>query len=370
MNLPLQNFATLVKTQVAAVGVSSQQLIDTTVGSVLRAILEANAAVGLWIQWLILQVLAMTRAATSNAADLDSWVADFGMSRLLAAPAAGMLHFSRITPGLATIVPVGALVRTGTASTDQIFSVAADQGNAAWTGAGYQVAGSDLSVTVPAVSTIAGSAGNVRAGALFQIATAISGIDTVTNSANMTGGLDAESDDALRQRFSSFLDSRTRATERAIGFAIQSVRQGLSYTLAERIDAAGATRPGHFTVTIDDGTGAPTPALICQVSLAIDTVRPIGGTFSVRSPMIIPADIVLQVVGSASAISAAQAAIANYVASLPIGATLFVSKLFQTAHDADPGITSVLAATINGQVADLRPPIYGLIRSNTVGVSA
>lgn len=204
MNLPLQNFATLVKTQAAAVSTSCQQLVDVTVGSVLRAILEANASVGLWIQWLILQVLAMTRAATSSGADLDTWVADFGMSRLPAVASSGQVRFSRSTVGLSTVIPVGALVRTGTGATDQVFSVSTDIANAAWAGAGYQVSATTLSVGVPVTANVAGSAGNVRAGAIGQIATAIPGIDTVVNDAPITGGLDAESDAALRARFQAF----------------------------------------------------------------------------------------------------------------------------------------------------------------------
>ena len=33
---------------------SSGRLIDISVGSVLRALIEANAAIALWVQWLVL----------------------------------------------------------------------------------------------------------------------------------------------------------------------------------------------------------------------------------------------------------------------------------------------------------------------------
>ena len=89
MILPLQNFATLVQNMAAGVQGTSQTLVDLTVGSVLRAVLEASASIGLWLQWLILQVLSMTRAATSNGADLDSWVGDFALVRLPGVPANG-----------------------------------------------------------------------------------------------------------------------------------------------------------------------------------------------------------------------------------------------------------------------------------------
>lgn len=370
MQLPLQDFGTLVKTQSAAVTTSCRQLIDMTVGSVLRAVLEANASVGLWVQWLIMQVLAMTRAATSNGPDLDTWVADFGMARLPASAAGGQVRFSRATAGLATIIPVGALVRTGTDTVDQVFAVASDPGNTAWTASGYQVFATDLSVTVPVVAQAAGAAGNVRSGTVIQLATAIPGIDAVTNDAAMSGGLDAETDSALRQRFSGFLDSRTRATAQAVGFAIASVQQGLTFTIAERIDAAGAVRPGHFTVTVDDGTGAPSPDLIARIAAAIDPVRPIGGTFSIRPPLLVPVNVSAAIVGTSQAALAAQAAVNSFISSLPMGASLMTSRLYQVIHDADPSISNILSLTINAATVDVTPGIFGLIRPNQVSVSS
>ena len=82
MQLPLQTFSTLVANAAAAVQGSARQLVDLTIGSTLRAVLEANASLALWMQWLILLVLRTTRAATSTGADLDTWVADFGLARL------------------------------------------------------------------------------------------------------------------------------------------------------------------------------------------------------------------------------------------------------------------------------------------------
>jgi len=128
MQLPLQDFTALVRTQAAAVQGAARGLIDLSVGSVLRAVLEANASVGLWVQWLIVEVLATTRAATSGGADLDSWVADFGLARLPGIPAAGAATFSRTTTGLSAVVPVGALVKTGTGTDALSFGVVADAG--------------------------------------------------------------------------------------------------------------------------------------------------------------------------------------------------------------------------------------------------
>ena len=112
MQLQLQTFTALVQNMAASVQSAASQLLDLTVGSTLRAVLEANASIALWMQWLILQVLQTTRAATSSGADLDSWMADLSLIRLPAATASGHVTFSRFTATASAFVPVGALVRT------------------------------------------------------------------------------------------------------------------------------------------------------------------------------------------------------------------------------------------------------------------
>ena len=166
MQLSLQTFTTLVQNMAAAVQASAAQLLDLTAGSALRAVLEANASLALWLQWLILQVLQTTRAATSTGADLDSWMADFTLVRMPASPASGLVSLSRYTPTLTALVPVGALVRT--ADGTQTFAVAVDTTNPAFSAAqtGYILAANVASVTVPVVAQVPGSAGNVQAGAI------------------------------------------------------------------------------------------------------------------------------------------------------------------------------------------------------------
>ena len=159
MQLPLQSFTVLMQNMAASVQGGATAFIDLTVGSVLRAILEANASLALWMQWLIVQVLAQTRAATSNGPDLDSWVADFGVIRLPASAATTTLTFSRITTGASASIPVGAQAKT--ADGTQTFTVIASSTNAAYSAptASYTIAASVSAIAVPAVAAVAGSAG-------------------------------------------------------------------------------------------------------------------------------------------------------------------------------------------------------------------
>ena len=372
MQLQLQNFTTLIQNMAAGVQGSATALIDLTTGSVLRAILEANASLALWIQWLIVQVLSATRAATSNGSDLDSWVQDFGMTRLPGQAAATTVTFSRITPGFQAVIPVGAQVKTG--DTTVTFNVLADPTNPAYSAAAsnYTLAASSSSLAVPAQAAVSGVSGNVQAGAISLLATAMPGIDAVTNAVAAVGGMDAEPDAALRARFANFIDSRSRATPAAIAYAIQSLQQGLTYFLAENTDPSGAVRPGYFTVTVDDGSGAPPASLLGAVLTALEAVRPVGTQFAVQPPTVLTANISLTLSTPAASHAAAQlnvaTAIQAFVASLPIGSPLPVSRLAAVAYAADPSVTNVGSLSING-AGDLTPPPSGVIKSGTVTVN-
>lgn len=372
MQLQLQDFTTLVRNMAASVQGSARNLIDLTTGSVLRAILEANASIALWLQWLIVQVLAQTRAATSAGPDLDSWVADFSLQRLPGQAALTTVVFSRITLGLAASIPVGTQVKTADGS--QIFAVLADATQASYDAAtsSYAVASSTQTIALTVQAAIVGIVGNVQPGVISLLATAIPGIDAVTNPNQAAGGLDAETDAALRARFANFIDSRSRATPVAIAFAVDSLQQGLQHVISENVDPSGAVRLGFFTVTIDDGSGAPPAALLASVSAAVDLVRPVGTLFAVQAATVTLANITMAITADAVDKPAAQraviAAITAYVATLPIGGALPLSRLAAIAYAVSRAITNVSFLAINGG-GDLVPTATAIVRIDSVTVN-
>ena len=373
MKLQLQDFPTLVRGMAAGVQGASGALIDLTVGSVLRAVLEANASLALWLQWLIVQVLSTTRAATSSGADLDSWMADYSVARMPAVAATGSVTFARFTPGLATAVPLGTQVR----STDgtQSFTVVADTANPAWnaTANAYQVAANASAVTLPVQAVAPGSAGNMQPGGITVLATAIAGIDTVTNAAAFTNGLDAEGDAALRGRFTNWAASLSRATPLAVRAAAAGVQQNVQTAIAEQVDTAGNPRAASFVLTVDDGSGAPSADLIGRVASAVENVRPVGITYAVQPPRLVPASIALTLTVSGSnknaLIGPVATAITAFVNALPIGASLPVSRIATLAYGVDPGIVNVTGIAINGGTGDVVPPWNGAVKATSVTVS-
>lgn len=374
MQIPLRTFSVLVENMAASVQASASQLLDLAVGSTLRALLEANASIGLWMQWLVLLVLRTTRASTSNGPDLDSWMADMTLTRLPASFAVGMVTFSRFTPMSAAVIPAGALVR----STDgtQIFVVSVDIQNAGWSAIsnGYVIPAGTASLDVSVVAQAPGTAGNIQAGTISLLASTMPGIDSVNNAIATQKGIDAESDAAFRIRFVDFIASRSRATLSSIGYAVSSIQQGLSYAIQENVDSTGQTLLGNFVVTVDDGTGTPSTVLLSTVQSAIDAVRPIGSVFSVQAPTVVSAGLSMNIaVATGTAKAPVQAlvgdALISYVNNLPIGNSLPATKLAQIAYEASSTIVNVSQVLINGSGNDLVPGIAGVIKTGTVAVN-
>ena len=373
-DLQTKSFSTLVSDQVTAVQGGSTALVDFTIGSILRAVVESFAGVVLWLQGLILQVLAMTRAATSTGADLDSFIADYGLTRIGAVAAIGTATFSRFTNTMQAIVPLGTQIQTADGS--EQYLVTLDTTNAAYSAAqsGYVLGAGIGSLSVPISAVDAGSAGNAAAGAINTLGQAIAGIDTVSNVSALTNGEDAETDAAVRVRFVRYLASLSKATKSAVAYAATSVQTGIVYNLVENQNYDGSTHYGYFYVVIDDGSGAPPSGLLSNIYAAIDAVRPFTVEFGVFAPAIVTANVVLHISAAAGYTGSAvantvQASITAYLNSIPLGIALPWSRLIQVAYDASPGVADVTSLTLNGGTSDINITANQVIKAGTVSAA-
>ena len=370
-----QDFTTLVRNQVTAIqGGSSRSLVDLTVGSVLRAVVEASASVAMWLQGLILTLLSVTRAATSSGADLDSWVADFGVTRLAAVAASGPVTFARFTPTNAGLVPVGAVVQTGAGNVQ--YTVVTDTTNAAYSASlnGFVLAAGVASISCTVVATQTGSIGNAVAGGISSIGSSIAGVDTVTNAAAFANGIDPETDAALRVRFVAYIQSLSKATKAAVGYAITSVQQGLSYTLTENMTYGGVQQYGYFTIVVDDGSGSPPSALLSTVYNAIDAVRPVTVAFGVFAPTLVTATVAASITTApgythAAIVALVTAAVQSFINGLGLGNTLHYTQLAQVIYNASPAVQNVTGLLLNAGTADIAANAQTTIKASSVAIS-
>lgn len=346
----IKTFSTIVQDQLNTISGALNKILDTAIGSVLVALAEANAGIVVWLESLVLQVLAWARASTSCGPALDSWMAQFSFTRLPGVVASGAVTFGALTaPTSAVSIPSGTLVQTPLGV--QYATTAS---------ATLAVGTTSVSVPVACISGIVGgivtngTLGNTGEGTITQLVQSIPGIDTVTNPVAFTNGVNAEQDSAFRARFILYIGSVTKGTVLAVQNAVASYQQGLEYSVVE-----GAVGSGIFNVYVGNGTASgPGTPIIDGIANAIETVRPIGVTPYVSAASILVANISMTITlaagyASSTVIPQVQTAIANYIDGIAMGGTLPFSILYSLTYGSSAGITNVAGMTLNGGTSDL-----------------
>lgn len=369
-----KDFNTLVSEQIAAVQGGASVLVDTTIGSILRAIVEAYSAVAMWLQGMILNLLIITRASTSSGADLDSWMADYGVERIAAGYATTQVTFSRFTASQQAVIYTGTIVQTSDST--QQYTVTADTNNANYDVDldGYVIEADIQSVQVPVVAVNAGSGANVAIGGINTIGQPIPYVDTVTNAAAVTNGEDAETDSEFRSRFINYIASLSKATKSAIGYSISSFQSGITYTLFENQQYDGTERLGYFFAVVDDGTGSPSSELIASLANRIEAVRGFTINFSVFAPSITTANISMTITTAtgythSTIVAIVVTALTNYVNSLGLGNDLNYTSIAGVAYAASPAVTNVSSVLLNGGTADINIDGKQTIKAGTISVA-
>lgn len=188
------------------------------------------------------------------------------------------------------------------------------------------------SATVAIGAIVAGAAGNADAAGAISLVSPIAGVTSQATIAagGLTGGADAETDDAFRARLMTHIQQRPHG--------------GASFDyVAWALEQPGVTRAwvypqelGLGTVTIrfmmDDtyADGIPLAADVTSVQTAIDAVRPVTADVTVAAPVAVPLDISTLTITPSN--STVQAAIEAEVADLILregepGATIKISHL-------------------------------------------
>jgi uncharacterized phage protein gp47/JayE len=366
--LPTQSFNQIVTNTIAGIQGRAAKMINFSQGSSLRAVVEGFAGLFLWFQALVLQLLQAMRLSTATGVDVDTFTADFmptiGTSNGVASPrlgaqyASGQVTYSRFTAAPVTcFIPVGATLTT-TDGTDTRFAVVANLTYATYSSLlnGYTLASNVGSIVVPVQAVVAGKAGNVAAGAISSITSPITGIDTVTNSAAYTNGADAESDSALKQRFSAWILGLSRGDYFGLNASIEGVAVTVQWTLTEDYNFDGSWHPGYFLVVADDGSGTPSAAFLTTITNAANAVRPLGIQCAVLSPTVVLANVSMQLQTVAgydhnTVVAQVSALVALNINGLGLGVSLPWTQLSAWAYSI-PGVSSVANVLLNGSTGD------------------
>jgi uncharacterized phage protein gp47/JayE len=395
MQLSLLTFDQIVAMMTAAIQAAASSggfTINMNQGSAMLAFVRAIAGVYLWLQWLVVQVLSSAILMTASAADVDSFCGQFGCARLPGVPASGEITLSRYIDSSNAIVPVGAMVKTTDGT--QSFTILADNTNACWQapnatypGGSFSIPAGTASLTVTCSNVAPGIAGNVVAGAIGLVASVIPGVDTVTNNAAFTNGINPEADAAYKARFGLFLPALARATPAAIQSATLGVAQNITCAILNcTATIGGSFQPGYGVIAVDDGSGATPSSTLTAVAAAASgsSIAALGATISVVQAIVIEATVEVTIIcatpaAKASAQTVVQAAIYSYIGALavatppapgaPPNGVLAYNMLPQIIFNSSSAVMNISGLTVNGGTADIGGSPGTVVRVASVTVS-
>ncbi|GBQ88271.1 baseplate J/gp47 family protein [Asaia krungthepensis] len=359
MALSLRSFSSLVRVAIVTAQASCTSAFKLDPGSPGRALIEAASALGLWLQYLLIRILARTRLATSTGEDCDSFVGDFGMNRLPGVKALGHVTMTCFSyQDISAVIRPGVTVRTAAATT---FQVVADPSHERWSREiqAYVRPAGFAALTLPVEALNAGSDGNVSAGAISLMGTTVSGIDIVTNEKAFANGSDQETDAQLRIRFPLWLASKASGSRSAVENAVAETQNNLSYALFDGESPDGLLRSGYFSVVVDDGSDDVPEQVVRDVYERVALTKALGIGFAVQRPLISTISVSMTVsVPSGSDVQTVETALVRAIAadlrSTKIGAGYAFSRLAFIAYaSAGIPVLSVTAVTLNDAQNDI-----------------
>jgi uncharacterized phage protein gp47/JayE len=233
---------------------ASEPDLDTSIGTPIRKIIDAIAE-------QIAEAYVDSNLVTyqydidsKSGGDLDTFCALFGITRIPAQRAQGVVTFTRPNDQYAatTICVVASGTQVVAFTNPYIY---AQTTLAASLGVGQ------TSIDIPVQAVVAGSAGNVAAGLLTTIASSVSGVTTCINSEPLTGGSDAETDVALRARFKQTVFRSLAGTSAMYTAVAQTVPVSpstpTSYAVSS-VNVLGSSKRYREQIQMTSGTASST----------------------------------------------------------------------------------------------------------------
>lgn len=329
-----------------ALQAANSPLNDFTLGSATRTLLEAVGSV-LSTQSLVLdQVLLDAYLDTATGDALDLLGGNFGITRVPAQQSVGSILVSRPAVGDAINVPAG---WSHLAS----YPAPGMQSVAVLTTEDIVLGASDLSVVVQAQAVTGGAVGNLNSGLgfgdplKFLPTSPVSGIASdggFTAASNFTGGTDAETDDAFRERIRYAVQSVNRNGTEAAFLAATLAVPGV---LSAQVLKAGDTRwdattvpAGEVEIRYEGDSGAAAAVqTACEGAAVLN--QTIDAALSPSIAAVIDVTVIARAGEDTVALDAAvTTAIEEHLAAHGVGETVYYSRTAEVVRSV-PGVLSV-----------------------------
>lgn len=227
------------------------------------------------IEWLKNQVFPQTAIGKQ----LDYHAQQRGIERKPALKAKGILKFS-ISSALTYNINIVSGTICSTAQTEGIRYVTTEDA---------VLEAGKTSIEVSAEAEEGGSRGNCIAGSITNMVTPPTGITTVTNEAEFTGGVDEEHDESLRLRVLDSYKNISNGTNAA--FYKEQVLKNKNIVSAEVISKNRGA--GTVDVYIWTSGGAPSDDLIAEVQTELNSIKEINVDIKVLSPTTVSCNVFL-----------------------------------------------------------------------------
>jgi uncharacterized phage protein gp47/JayE len=355
VELPVKDFETIVQEMLTDFA-NDIQGIDTSDASDVAIKAKIYAARIVEITNL-LQIVA-DNAFVQDATDthLEDLVAEKGLTRKAAVKATGTMRFSRSTADtIDRPIPAGTIVTTYPDVNGNTidFQTTVD---------GVLTAG-QLSVDIPAEAVTAGNSGNVASDKVTEPQGEYpSGIESITNSAAFTGGVDQELDDPLRDRY--FLAAQNPDNG---GTPTDYENWSLSIAGVESAKSLPLNRGNNtIDILITANGGVPSDALVADVQSYIDGKHPTGADPLVIKPTAVAVDVTATITtADGYALVDIQAnieqKITDYLKTVSIGGIVRVKGIGNAIYDTE-GVAdySISAPSANLQLAGTEMAVKGV----------
>ncbi|MGG2024209.1 baseplate J/gp47 family protein [Gottfriedia sp. S16(2024)] len=283
---------------------------------------------------------------------VDLRVGEMGLTRKPAVAATGQLVFSGAN---GTVIPVG--TRVSNSSSDPVYFVTTQAGTIA-----------SGTVTVTAVAEIGGVSGNAVVSDISIVLGTLSGVVTVTNPSQFTGGVDTETDDSLIARY---FEKVTKPATSGNAFQYQQWAKSVAGIGDAKVYPLWNGNGTVKVVLIDGNKRAPNATIVTNATNYINGERPIGATVTVvgatEVPIAVSATLTLVAGASLSAVTTKfTSALTDYLKSIAfVDATVRYSKiasvLIGIPEILDYANLKVNNGTVNVVIADGNVAVPGTV---------
>ena len=262
---------------------------------------------------------------SAEAEFLDRWASIFGIYRTPATKASGTVTIS--FSGDPVDVPAGTILQADA-------------------GAQYQTTGSPTSAGVVDVEAlVAGAAANLTEGETLSFVSPVAGVESEAVSSGISGGVDQESDEGLRER----LLERTREKPCG-GSAADYVAWAKEVAGVTRAWVYQGTQPGTVIVRfVCDGLDPiiPDAEMVAKVQAHIDEVRPVTAILTVSAPTTTAVPMTIRAVtpDTTAVREAIRAALQDlFTAEAEPGGTIYISHIRAAISAASGEVDHVLVS--------------------------